>query len=298
MASQALHQLNFRHLYYFWTVAGEMHLTRAAARLHVSQSAVSSQLRQLEDSLGHALFHREGRQLRLTEVGTLVLAYADGIFKLGAELVETVSTGADQQRLRVGAVSTLSRNFQENLLRPVLGDPELRLVLESARMEELLERLRLHRLDLVLSNRPVSTGGSNPLRCRRIARQAVVLVGPPRPRANRFRFPRDLDDEPLILPGRNSDVRQQFDLLCEAHGLKPRLTAEVEDMAMLRLMSRDSQQLAVVPEVVVQDELASGELEKYCELPDIHENFYAITAQRHFEPSALRAILDAADSLE
>lgn len=296
MRTIKLHQLNFRHLYYFWVVAREGHLTRSARQLHVSQSAVSSQIRKLESHLGHRLFHREGRSLRLTEAGAMVLGYAEGIFNLGAELLETLRDGQQRPELRVGSVATLSRNFQENLLRPVIGDEELRLVIESASLEELLERLRVHRLDVVLSNRPVTGTASDPspLQCRRIARQSVCLVGPPRRNGKNFRFPEDLGEAALLLPGRDSEIRSQFDLLCQSLGLQPRASAEVDDMAMLRLLSRDSGTLAVVPEVVVQDELSQGTLEKYCELPDVHEHFYAITAERHFQPPALQLILQKA----
>jgi len=295
MRTETLRRLNFRHLHYFWVVAKEEHLTRAAERLHVSQSAISSQIRQLEDELGHELFLRDGRMLRLTEVGSLVLGYAESIFNLGAELLETVrgGDGQDMPELRVGAVATLSRNFQQNLLRPVIGDENLHLVIESASLEELIGRLRVHKLDLILSNRPVTADDQLPLSCRRIARQTVCLVGPPRPGRRRFRFPDDLADTALLLPGHSSEIRSQFDLLCEELGLAPKISAEVDDMAMLRLLARDSGSVAMVPEVVVQDELEHGILGKYCEVPDIHENFYAITARRHFRSAALKAVLDA-----
>ncbi|WP_405229297.1 LysR family transcriptional regulator [Lentisalinibacter sediminis] len=291
-----MRRLNFRHLHYFWTVAKEEHLTRAAERLHVSQSAISSQIRQLEEELGHELFVRDGRKLRLTEVGSLVLGYAEGIFNLGAELLETVrgGDGQDMAELRVGAVATLSRNFQQNLLRPVIGDEDLHLIIESASLEELIGRLRVHKLDLILSNRPVTSDDQLPLACRRIARQTVCLVGPPRPGRRRFRFPEDLGRTALLLPGHSSEIRSQFDLLCQERGLAPKVSAEVDDMAMLRLLARDSGSVALVPEVVVQDELEQGVLRKYCEVPDIHENFYAITAQRHFRSAALKAVLQGA----
>ncbi len=296
MRTETLRRLNFRHLHYFWTVAKEEHLTRAAERLHVSQSAISSQIRQLEEELGHELFVRDGRKLRLTEVGSLVLGYAEGIFNLGAELLETVrgGDGQDMAELRVGAVATLSRNFQQNLLRPVIGDEDLHLIIESASLEELIGRLRVHKLDLILSNRPVTSDDQLPLACRRIARQTVCLVGPPRPGRRRFRFPEDLGRTALLLPGHSSEIRSQFDLLCQERGLAPKVSAEVDDMAMLRLLARDSGSVALVPEVVVQDELEQGVLRKYCEVPDIHENFYAITAQRHFRSAALKAVLQGA----
>jgi len=291
MRTTDLRRLNFRHLHYFWVVAQEQHLTRAAELLHVSQSAVSTQIRQLEDELGHPLFLREGRTLQLTEVGTMVLGYADGIFNLGAELMETVRGGASQDlpELRVGAVATLSRNFQQNLLKPVIGNEHLRLVIESASLAELLDRLRVHKLDVILSNRPVTSDDSQPLSCRRLAQQSVCLVGPPR--EQRFRFPDDLATTPLLLPGHSSEVRSQFDLKCEELGVRPRISAEVDDMAMLRLLARDSGSVAVVPEVVVQDELRQGVLSKYCQVPGVQENFYAITARRHFRSAALEAVL-------
>jgi LysR family transcriptional activator of nhaA len=288
-----LKRLNFHHLHYFWVVAKDGNLTRAAGQLHISQSALSSQIRRLEDQLGHALFDREGRALRLTEVGHVVLGYAEGIFNLGRELISSVSGGEGQasQQLRIGAVATLSRNFLENFLRPAFDDTQLLLVLESASLEELLERMRVHKLDLILSNRPVVPDMQHSWRCKRIARQRVCLVGPPMKRNSKFHFPRDLPNVRLLLPGRSSDIRTQFELLCEDLAVAVRPYAEVDDMAMLRLLARDSGGVGLVPEVVVQDELKSGVLQKYCELPKVVENFYSITAERQFQPSVLKRLL-------
>lgn len=288
-------RLNYRHLYYFWAVAREGHLTRVAAQLHVSQSALSAQIRQLEDQLGHPLFVRERRALRLTEVGNLVLGYAESIFTLGSELLAALHAGGGQhiQRLRLGSVATLSRNFQENFLKPVIALRDVQLVLESGGLDELLARLSVHKLDLVLSNRPVSADAQQPWRCRRIARQAVCLVGPPRKSRRAFRFPGDLDGLKLVLPGNNSDIRTQFDLLCEDLSIDVDVFAEVDDMAMLRLIARDSDAVALVPAVVVQDELRNGALEQYCVVPKVYENFYAITTQRQFQPALLKRLLKA-----
>jgi len=291
-----MRQLNYHHLFYFWMVAKEGHLTRAAQQLHVSQSALSSQIRQLQDQLGHELFTRDGRSLRLTEVGHLVLEYAESIFNLGSELLALTESGELQrlQRLRIGSVSTLSRNFQENFLQPVMGEAEVKLVIRSASLEELLELLRVHKLDLILSNRAVAADTSTPWRCQQIAQQSVCIVGPPGKPAKQFRFPEDLARLPLLLPGPSSEIRSQFDLLCEQHGIEVDPYAEVDDMAMLRLLARDSGGLAVVPEVVVQDELQNGTLQKYCVLQNVVERFYAITAKRHFEHLALKALLEGA----
>ncbi len=285
--------LNYRHLHYFWAVAKEGHLTRAAERLHVSQSALSTQIRLLEAQLGQALFTRAGRSLELTEAGRLALAYAETIFSAGNELVSLLRDGrrAQRQVLRIGAVATLSRNFQDNFVRPLLARGDVALVLQSGSLAELLSRLRVHTLDMVLSNQRVHGSTDDPWRCRRIARQPVSLVGLPRPKRKPFRFPDDLAEVPLLLPGPASDIRAAFDLLCEQRGVRYCLRAEVDDMAMLRLLARDSDSVALLPSVVVQDELRDGRLAEYCVVPDLHENFYAITVQRHFESPLLTSLL-------
>jgi len=150
----------------------------------------------------------------------------------------------------------------------------------------------VHKLDLILSNRAVAADTSTPWRCQQISEQSVCIVGPPGKPAKQFRFPQDLERLPLLLPGPSSEIRSQFDLLCEQHAIEVDPYAEVDDMAMLRLLARDSGGLAVVPEVVVQDELQNGTLQKYCVLQNVVERFYAITAKRHFENLALKALLE------
>jgi len=294
-------RLNFHHLHYFWAVAKEGHLTRAATRLHVSQSALSAQIRLLEEQLGHALFTRTGRTLQLTEAGRMALTYAETIFASGNELMALLRDGVRQTRqvLRIGAVATLSRNFQENFVKPLLSRSDVELVLQSGSLEDLLPRLRVHALDLVLSNRRVHADADHPWRCRSIARQPVSLVGQPRPKRRAFRFPEELAEVPLLLPSRGSNIRAAFDLLCEQHGLRCHVLAEVDDMAMLRLLARDSGAVALVPTVVVRDELQTRQLVEYCVVPDLVESFYAITVKRHFEPPLLKALLkrDQADVL-
>lgn len=285
--------LNFKHLFYFWQVARVGHLTRAAAALHVSQSALSAQIRQLESYLGRPLFERSGRSLLLTEFGTSVLDYAQGIFGLGEELMASVRSAAGQpsQQLRVGAVATLSRNFLDNLLRPLLGRPGLRLALESGSLDELLGRLQRHNIDVVFANRPVVSEAGKPWRCVRIDRQSVCLVGPPRPGRRKFALPGDIATARLVLPGPNSDIRSQFDQWCERRRLQPKILAEVDDMAMLRLLARDSGEITLLPEVVVQDELREGRLQRYCAVPGVHENFYAITAYRRSPSPLVEALI-------
>lgn len=286
-------RLNFHHLHYFWAVAKEGNLTRAAAHLHVSQSALSAQIRQLEEQLGQPLFARVGRGLQLTEAGQLAMGYAESIFTAGAELTALLREGRRDERqvLRIGAMATLSRNFQENFLRPLLEREDVELVLHSGSLVDLLARLRVHTLDLVLSNQRVHASSEDPWRCQRLARQPVSLVGKPRPKRKAFRYPEELSEVPLLLPGRDNDIRAGFDLLCERLGIRYRLRAEVDDMALLRLLARDSDSVALLPTVVVQDELRNGRLVEYSVVPDLHESFYAISVQRHFTPPLLKSLL-------
>ncbi|OWY37507.1 LysR family transcriptional regulator [Xenophilus sp. AP218F] len=288
-----MNRLNYHHLHAFWAVASEGHLTRAAEKLHVSQSALSAQIRQLEEQLGQPLFLREGRKLRLTGLGAAVLRYAEDIFALGNELLAAAASGAGGGVLRIGSVATLSRNFQEWFLRPVLKEADVRLVLESGSLEELLQRLKAHELDVVLSNRPALGDDRQPWRCRTLARQPVVLVGPPLPAGQAFRFPDGLPALPLLAPSRKSEIRLRFDLLCEELALQPVIRAEVDDMAMLRLLARDAGCVALLPAIVVRDELDKGLLQQYCVVPRVEETFYAITVQRQFLPPLLQDLLRA-----
>jgi LysR family transcriptional regulator, transcriptional activator of nhaA len=288
--------LNFHHLRYFWAVAKDGNLTRTAARLRVSQSALSTQIRQLEDALGEQLFLREGRALKLSEAGHIAFAHAADIFAAGDELVATLKEGrGGAQPLRLGAVATLSRNFQESFIRPLLRDGRARLRLESGRLGDLLGNLDEHELDLVLSNRAVQREPGRAWRCRRIARQGVSVIG--RPGRKRFRFAADLAARPMILPGPDSAMRSEFDALCEQLGVKVSVLAEVDDMATMRLLVRDTDALAVMPSIVVRDELRSGALSELAVVPGVFESFYAITLARRFQHPLVRRLLGR-DELE
>ena len=294
-----LNQLNFHHLYYFWRVAKLGHLTRAADELSTSQSAVSAQIRQLEGRIGESLFSREGRRLILTDTGQLVMAYADNIFGLGQEMLGRLQgRSAGITRLRVGSVATLSRNYQENWIRPALADPAVVLTLESGLLEGLLARLVQHQLDVVLANETIAADPDRPLHCRFLGSQSISLVGPASKwTAKSLRVPEDLDGLDIALPGPRHALRAQFDALCAAAGVTPRLRAEVDDMAMLRLIARDSGWLTVLPEVVVQDELRAGILVAVGQSSALQEHFYAITTPHRHRIEILEQLLARATKI-
>lgn len=292
-------ELNFHHLRYFRAIAHEQGLARAAERLHVSPSALSVQLRQLEERLGHALFERRGRRLVLTEAGRVALEHADTIHAAGEELLATLK-GRPRGRvsvLRVGSVATLSRNFQLLLLKPLLARPDVQIRLESGRLRELLLHLGAHQLDVVLANEAVPRDAAQGWHSTLIAQQPLAIVSAP-PRTGKggrkpapLQFPQGLDGQPMLLPGGDSAARGAFDALLHQLGVRPQVLAEVDDMAMLRLLARETGALALVPPVVVQDELAARKLVERCRIPQLQERFYAITAQRRFPHPLLKTLL-------
>ncbi len=283
--------LNFQHLRYFWAVAKEGNLTRAAEKLNITQSAVSVQLRKLEDALGQELFTRGGRGLELTEVGRLALDYADAIFEMGERLVEALedTTTRQRQHVRVGAQATLSRNFQIGLLGPLLADESLRLTIRSGTLRDLVERLERHELDLVLSNFLPRRDESSDWVAHTLDTQGISLVASRRRRTKRIEAL--LAKEPLVVPSKESGVRIGFDAFVQELGVRPRIVAEVDDMAMLRLVARTHAGLAVVPPIVVHDELVSKTLVEVVQLPDLVETFYALTTSREVSNPAVAELI-------
>lgn len=283
--------LNYHHLRYFRAIAQTGNLTRAAEHLRISPSALSIQLGQLEKSLGQALFERRKKRLELTEAGRLALDYAETIFRSGEELLDALKHRVPKQRqiLRVGAVATLSRNFQLELLRPFLARHDVELVLRTGALRDLLGMLEAHAVDLVLSNLPVPRDAETDLRSNLLDEQEVSLVA--HRNNTRFRFPESLEGMPMVLPTLESSIRGPFDLLLEQHGVRPQIVAEVTDMAMLRLLAREAEAVTLVPRVVVRDELLSGNLVELHRIRRIKESFYAITPSRQFPNPLVKELL-------
>jgi LysR family transcriptional activator of nhaA len=285
--------LNYHHLRYFRMIARELSVTRAAERLNLSAPALSIQLKRLEESLGQKLFERERGGMRLTEAGRLALDYAETIGRAGEELVDVMlnrAPGATRQILRIGAVATLSRNFQVDFLKPALHRPGVEVVIRSGAQRDLLVALHAHEVDVVLSNFPARRHSEAPWHSHLLAEQPVALVGVPAWKKKRLLFPRDFRNVPVILPNMESNTRAAFDQLVAAAGVHPRVMAEVDDMAMLRLLAREGEGLALVPPVVVRDEIEDGILVETHRIPQIRETFYAITPSRRF-PNSLVAEL-------
>lgn len=283
--------LNLHHLRLFRAVAREGTLTDAARALNISQSAVSTQIRTLEAALGHDLFDRVGRTLQLTEAGRIALDHADEIFRAADHLTATLDRAEGQRRvLRIGALATLSRNFQMRFLEPLLGRDDVEVVLRSGTQESLLRRLEALSLDVVLTNLVPARDAGSPYLVRRLDEQPVSLVGTPARRSSGG-VEQLLADNPLILPTPETALRAGFDAMVDRMGIVPRIAAEGDDMAMLRLLARADVGLAVIPPIVVKGELESGILVELERLTGITEVFFAVTMRRRFPNPLIKDVL-------
>ena len=272
-------RMNYHHLYYFWRVACGESLTQVAKEIHLSQSAISAQLKQFQHSLSVDLFLRQGRKLVLTSEGRKVLEYANEIFAKGEELEQLVSRGfvSTQRHISIGVLNNLSRNFVETFILPLLEEDQATFSLHSGNMPNLLNGLESYHYDVILTNHNVEVGLQKPLwRSELLSRQAIAIVAPIKPK-RRCTFPTSYRDASWVLPSRNSEIRSAFTVLCAKHQYHPTIKAETDDMAMLRLLARDSGAYSVLPEVVVRDEIAQGTLHVHQSLPDAYEHFYAVT---------------------
>jgi LysR family transcriptional activator of nhaA len=286
-------QLNLHHLRLFRAVASDGTLTGAARGLNLSQSALSTQLKALEASLGQDLFERRGRGLVLTEAGRIALDHAEAIFRTADDLTATLrETGRARRALRVGALATLSRNFQMQFLRPLIGRADVEVVLRSGSQDELLRGLDGLALDVMLTNVAPLRDATSHWLVHRLDEQPVSLIGT-RARVGAVPPPLRvlLATHPLIVPTRETGLRTAFDALAARLQVTPVYAAEVDDMAMIRLLARADAGLAIIPPIVVRDELSSGELVEASRLDGIGETFLAVTRERRFPNPLLADVL-------
>ena len=287
--------LNYHHLKYFRAIARQGGLTKAAEHLNVSPSSLSVQLKALEEQLGHPLFLREGKSLLLTDAGKIALSYAESVFKSGDDLLATMrGLSTDNKKiLRVGAVANLSRNFQLSFLRDLIIQDDVEIIIHSGNFAELLNQLQSLSIDLLLSNQAAPVEINSEWINKLISDQSVSLIG--HKQVSKYKkkisFPKDIEGLPLVLPGRGCAIRSAIDRIVGEAGVKIKVLAEVDDMAMLRLIVRDSQAFTIVPPVVVIDELKTGELVEITQIPEIKETFFCITKEQKFPNPVLVDLL-------
>jgi len=285
--------LNYHHLRHFWMIARHRSMTKAAAKLSISQSTLSEQLAELEEWLGQPLFDRRGRELHLTDAGRVALEHADTIFTTGHELMSRFRH-SDQVRervLRIGAVGPLSKNLQFDFIQPILADTRTKVVVVAGALDELTRQLQEHKVDLVLSNIPLRTDQEHDVFNHLLGEVPVFLVGGKKLRLSPGKFPKFLKNVPLFLPSRQSDVRADFDLILANAGIEPFVHAEVDDMALLRLLALSGEGLALVSKIVVERELQSSKIRFMERIPGLTEKYYALTVRKRFENRWLAEIV-------
>jgi LysR family transcriptional activator of nhaA len=288
--------LNFRHLYYFWVVAKEGGISRAAERLGMAVQTVSAQVRALEQDLGHVLFKPAGRTLVLTEGGEAAMALAEQIFQLGEALpaaVREAATGVGM-RLRVGISDGLPKLVVRHLLRPAVADTGARLLCHEDEFDRLLADLALHKLDALLADRAAPTNNPNlRLYSHKLGEAPlawfapVAMVGKRRPR-----FPACLEQMPVLLPTGHAAVRPRIDHWLEREGLRPNIVGEFEDSALLAAFGRSGMGAFPASRLSKKELLADPAIVQIGDSPELVEAFYLVSAERKIQHPLVQRMLD------
>jgi len=293
-----MRHLNFKHLRYFWAVARSGSIARASAQLHVTPQSISGQLRELEDFLGGELLRRAGRGLELTELGRRVLTYADEIFSLGDELQDVVRDQATRRTVpfRIGVADSVPKSVAYRVVEPVLHlDEPLRLVIREGRLAALLADLAVHRLDLVIADRPmpaeVNVRGFDHL----LGTSDVTVFGTEAlARSLKGEFPALLDHAPLLLPGEEVAIRPRLIQWLESQQLRPRIVGEFDDSALLKAFGQGGAGLFVAPTAIAAYVCGQYGVLALGRIGAVVEELYAITTERRLRHPATVAMSEAA----
>lgn len=286
--------LNYRQLFYFWTVAKAGGVTRAAERLHLTPQTISGQLGEFERSLGKELFRRAGRRLELTAAGKLTLSHADEIFQIGNELEASLRDPAASGDLpfRVGVADVVPKSIAYRLLAPAmaLADP-VRLTCQEDKLERLFAELAIHRLDLVIADRPLGSdvgvrGFNHPL-----GRCPVDLYASPA-LAARYRsgFPRSLAGAPMLLPGPSASLRGAVLRWLAEHRIDVRIVGEFDDTALMKAFGAAGTGLFPVPAAISQEVRRQYRVDTVGHLDGVQVRYYAISIERRLTHPAVVAV--------
>jgi len=295
-----LEWLNYHHLLYFWTVARAGSISAACEELHVTQPTVSAQLRKLEDALGHELFERVGRRLVLTDTGRVVFRYADEIFSLGKDMMDTLKgrPAGSPLRFQVGIADVVPKLMALRLLSPAMNLPEqVRMICYEGKPTQLLAKLAVHDLDVVITESP-ATADTGVRAYSHALGECSVSFFATASEAARYRrgFPGSLDDAPMLLPTSNTLVRRALDLWLEAKGVKPNVRAEFEDSALLKVFGNQGVGVFPGPTAIAKEIQKQYGVKKVGEAETVTERFYAVSMERRVKHPAVAAIAKAAHS--
>lgn len=290
--------VNYHHLLYFWAVAREGGLVPAGKVLRLSHPTLSAQIHALEDQLGEKLFTKVGRKLALTDVGRVVYRYADEIFTLGREMVDSVKGRRVGQplRLAVGVVDVVPKLVVRRLLQPALSMPEpVHIVCYENSYDKLLGDLALHKLDIVIADAPVPSGSTVRAFSHLLGETGISFFGAtPLARTFRRRFPSSLDGAPLLLPLETSILGRALHQWFDRHGIKPRVVAEFEDSALLEVFGGDGVGLFTAPTAVERGICQQYGVSVIGHAPEVKERFYAVSVERRLKNPAVVAISETA----
>ena len=286
--------LNYHHLRYFWTVAKEGSLSRAATKLHVSQPSISEQIRELEAALGEKLFRRQGRNNVLTDVGQIVFGFAEEIFALGREIMNAVKQrpGAKTLRLYVGVVDSFPKLVTNEILKPVFSLPQtVHVICREGKMEDLLAQLAAHRLDIVLADEPPSSSVSFKTFNHPLGESGVTFCAEKRLAARLKRnFPKSLHDAPALMPTENTALRRALESWFRQQGVQPRVIAEFEDLALMKVMAVEGRGFIALPTVAAVAALEHLGFHTVGYTDKCRVQFHAITAERRINHPAVTTI--------
>lgn len=291
--------LNYRHLYYFWVAAKEGGIARAAERLEMAVQTVSTQVRELERALGYALFRTVGRTIELTEAGMTAVRYAEQIFQLGEALPAAVQEAATAQgvRLAVGISDALPKLAVRHLLSPAMQTPDLRLLCHEGDFDDLLADLALHRLDVVLADRPAPPNPNLKVFSHRVGKSSIAwyLATSVMDKVS-GEFPACLRDLPLLMPTPDTAIRSRLDDWLARNGIRPHIVGEFEDSALLATFGETGLGAFPAPEWSLEEFTRARGLSLLGRSPDVVEHFYAISAQRRVEHPVVQKLLAQAES--
>lgn len=293
-----MRHLNYSHLLYFWTVAREGSVARAAESLCLTPQTISGQLKLLEDTIGEPLFLRVGRGLTLTDTGRVVQQYADEIFTLGAELTQRIKSKQPGAPLafNVGIVNSIPKLIAYRILAPVLAlNEHVRIVCLENDLEKLLGDLAVHRLDLVLSDRPIPTGlnvraynhelGASEIAFFATEEIAAKLAGS---------YPGCLHQAPMLLPVHNSMLRRSLDDWFERQGILPHVVAEFDDSALLKAFGESGAGIFPAPVAIAAEIAQMYHAQQLGGVIGVSERFFAISPERKIRHPAVMCITEAA----
>jgi LysR family transcriptional activator of nhaA len=289
--------LNFHHLRYFWAVAREGSLRRAAEMLHVSQPSVCTQIQLLEAALGEDLFRPSGRSSVLTEFGQLIYGYADEIFTLGSEVLRAARQAptARALRLHAGIVDSFPKLMSFDILRPIFEhEPPVQLTCHEGKLPDLLALLTTHRLDVVLADEPASPSLAGKVFNHLLGKSDVTFCAMPQ-LAHRWkgRFPRNLHGAPALLPTQNCSLRRDLEKWFRDTGIEPRVVGEFEDASLAGIVATESCGFVVVPTAVAAEAIERHGFVALGRTREIETQFFAITAERRLTHPAILALTRA-----